>query len=120
MIVKILSTSIVVGLTLIPSAMIETESCRAQVNKGEAKCLPCKPVSAGGLAYEYHSKAAGNDPHNGMDNHTHHFKMNQSPTTVTPPCKCFWSRDYIKPTEGNSPQSGAVKVQDASGGGVAK
>ncbi len=120
MIVKIISALIGIGIALIPSTIIETASCNAQANKGEAKCLPCKPVSVGGLAYEYHSKAAGNDPHNGMDNHTHHFKMNQSPTTATQPCKCFWSRDYINPTEGNSPQAGAVKVQEASGGGVAK
>jgi hypothetical protein len=118
--VKMLSTFVGIGLTLIPSAMIETESCNAQTNKGEAKCLPCTPVAAGGIAYEYHSKADGNQPHAGMENHTHHFKMNQSPTTANPPCKCFWSRDYIKPTDGNSPQAGAVKVGEASGGGLAK
>jgi hypothetical protein len=120
MIVKIFSAFISFSLAVIPPAMIETESCHAQASKGEAKCQPCQPVPAGGIAYEYHSKADGNQPHAGMENHTHHFKMNQSPTTANPPCKCFWSRDYIKPTNGNSPQAGAVKVQDASGGGLAK
>jgi hypothetical protein len=115
--IKIISTFASISLALIPSTIIKTEFCNAQAN---TKCLPCKPVAVGGLAYEYHSKAAGNDPHNGMDNHTHHFKMNQSPTTANPPCKCFWSRDYIKPTEGNSPQAGAVKVIEATGGGVAQ
>lgn len=118
---KVISISVGLGLILIPSAMIETESCKAQVSKGAAKCLPCKPVNVGGIAYEYHSKADGNKPHAGMENHTHHFKMNQSPTANTPiPCKCFWQRDYVNPTEGNSPKSGAVPYQDAAGGGLAQ
>jgi hypothetical protein len=117
--VKILSTCIGISLALMPSAMIKTESCSAQ-NKGEAKCAPCKPVDVGGIAYEYHSKADGKQPHAGMENHTHHFKMNQSLVSSSPPCFCFWKRDYIKVTEGNTPQSGAVKVADASGGGLAK
>jgi hypothetical protein len=83
-----------------------------------SKCLPCKPVAVGGLAYEYHSAAAGNDPHNGMPDHTHHFKMNQTPLTASDPCRCFWQRDFVKPTAGNTPMAGAVLVSPASGGGV--
>lgn len=81
------------------------------------RCLPCRPVGVGGLAYEYHSVEQGNVPHNGMLQHTHHFKMNQSPPAAG--CVCFWHRDFIKPTRGFSPLSGAVPVQPAAGGGIA-
>jgi len=81
------------------------------------RCLPCTPVLIGGLAYEYHSAAQGNVAHDGMDNHTHHFRMNQSPPLAG--CKCFWVRNFIRPTEGFSPMRGAVPVQPAGGGGVA-
>ena len=80
------------------------------------KCKPCTPVPAGGTAYEYHSEAAGNDPHYGMPNHTHHFRMNQSPTNKG--CKCGWTRDYIHPTEGFSPLPGEIPVSQSGGGGV--
>jgi hypothetical protein len=81
------------------------------------RCLPCLPVPVGGIAYEYHSAAAGNQPHDGMPNHTHHFKMNQSPPAAG--CLCFWKRNFISPTPEFSPLPGAVPVAPAAGGGIA-
>ncbi|MDF5730418.1 MAG: hypothetical protein PUP92_20955 [Rhizonema sp. PD38] len=97
------------ALTVTPEIEKEKEN-----NK---KCLPCKPVPFGGLAYEYHSTANGNKPHNEMLEHTHHFKMNQSPPSRG--CICSWNRNFINPTPGFSPLPGAVPVEPASGGGVA-
>jgi len=82
------------------------------------ECLPCLPVPVGGFGYDYHSAAAGNSPHNGMANHTHHFRMNQSPPAKG--CRCFWDRKFMHPTSGFSPLPGAVLVTgSAEGGGVA-
>jgi hypothetical protein len=81
-------------------------------------CKPCLPVGVNGLAYEFHSTALGNKEHAGMADHTHHFKMQQSPYTGgASGCKCFWKRDYIPPTNGFSPQPGAILVKPATGGG---
>ncbi|HRI65654.1 MAG TPA: hypothetical protein PK156_15510 [Polyangium sp.] len=80
------------------------------------RCLPCLPVPVGGIAYEYHSAAAGNEPHDGMANHTHHFKMNQSPPAAG--CRCFWKRNFVSPTPEFSPLPGAVLVSPAAGGGI--
>jgi hypothetical protein len=87
------------------AAEAERDAAKVRAPKDSRRCLPCAPVPVGGLAFEYHSKAAGNDPHDGMENHTHHFKRNQSPPRAG--CKCFW----IKPTENLSPLPGAVPVQ---------
>lgn len=88
------------------------ENCRP------LKCLPCLPVPVGGLAYDHHSAKKGNDPHDGMPNHTHHLLMAQSPPEAG--CRCFWRRDRpVKPTNGFSPLPGAVPVEPASGGGIA-
>jgi len=81
------------------------------------RCLPCLPVPVGGIAYEYHSAEAGNEPHDGMANHTHHFQMNQSPPAAG--CSCFWKRNFIEPTPDFSPLPGAVPVSPATGGGIA-
>lgn len=70
----------------------------------------------GGFAYECHSAEDGNVPHDGMADHTHHFKMNQAPPDKG--CFCFWQRDVIDPTPGCTPLPGAVQVEPASGGGL--
>ena len=80
-------------------------------------CLPCLPVPVGGTAYEYHSAAAGNDPHKEMANHTHHFRMQQSPPAAG--CRCFWQRNFIEPTPDFSPLPGAVPISPAVGGEIA-
>jgi RHS repeat-associated protein len=80
-------------------------------------CLPCAPVPVGGEAYLCHSAADGNDPHAGMDDHTHHFKMHQSPPSAG--CRCFWDKDFVEATPGCTPRPGAVPVEPASGGGIA-
>lgn len=85
---------------------------------GSSRCLPCTPVVAGGIAYEYHSAADGSREHDGMAEHTHHFRMNQSPPARG--CICFWDRNFRKPTAGFSPLPGAVPVQAAGGGGIAR
>jgi len=81
------------------------------------RCLPCLPVPVGGTAYRYDSAAEGKRPHYGMANHTHHFKMHQSPPAKG--CQCFWDDDFIHPTPEFSPLPGAVPVTPASGGGLA-
>lgn len=81
------------------------------------RCLPCRPVPVGGLAYEFHSAAQGNRPHRGMANHTHHLRMHQSPPFAG--CRCFWHRNFMEPTEGFSPLPGAIPVWPAEGGGMA-
>jgi hypothetical protein len=101
----------------ISSQMTEGLSLPFMTSQAAKQCLPCKPVGVGGIAYEYHSAAAGNDPHNGMPDHTHHFKMNQSPPSAG--CQCFWARDFVKPTAGRSPLAGAIVVSPATGGGIA-
>jgi hypothetical protein len=114
---------LVISLMSLPVAFLTVYGVFPEIDKVSAApkmCLPCKPVAAGGLAYEYHSAAAGNDPHNGMPDHTHHFKMNQTPLTATDPCRCFWQRDFVKPTAGKTPTAGAVLVAPVSGGGVSQ
>jgi RHS repeat-associated protein len=81
------------------------------------ECLPCTPVPVGGEAFQCHSAAAGNEPHDGMADHTHHFKMHQSPPSAG--CRCFWDRDFVPPTPGCVPRPGAVPLQPAGGGGIA-
>lgn len=115
--------SFVISLISLPVALLAVYGVfpgTSKVNAAPKMCLPCKPVAVEGLAYEYHSAAAGNDPHNGMPDHTHHFKMNQTPLTVADPCRCFWARDFVKPTAGNTPMKGAVPVSTAAGGGVSQ
>ena len=94
-------------------------------------CQPCLPVPVGGFGYVYHVPEDGVNepglkhrqrPHTGLERHTHHLQMHQSPAPV---CRCFWNRrtqcfwdrDFIKPTLGFSPLPGAVPAVDAFGGG---
>ena len=41
--------------------------------------------------------------------------MQQSPYPV---CKCFWQRDFKKPTQGDTTPIGTVPVTNAEGGGL--
>lgn len=109
---------IIYGVILAVQALTVTPEIEKENEKeNNKKCLPCNPVPFGGLAYDYHSTENGSKPHDGMLQHTHHFKMNQSPPSRG--CICGWNRNFIKPTPGFSPLPGAVPVQPASGGGVA-
>lgn len=78
-------------------------------------CNPCGPP-VGTIAYELHSAAAGNEPHDSMENHYHWFIMNQSPPPI---CRCFWNRRRIDPTDAAfGVYSGTVPYTLPSGGGV--
>jgi hypothetical protein len=98
-----------IGVGIIAYAATTTKTSTPQ-------CLPCFPVPVGGTAHDYHSAEAGNDPHDGMANHTHHFLMQQSPPVAG--CRCFWKRNFVSPTPGFSPLPGAVPVSPATGGGI--
>ena len=102
--------------TAVPTATATTTTTSPPI-AAPRRCLPCLPVPVGGTSYIYHSAAAGNDPHYGMANHTHHYEMHQSPPEKG--CRCFWKPDFIHPTPEFSPLSGAVPWSTAVGGGIA-
>jgi hypothetical protein len=102
--------------TAIPTATATTTTTSPPIALPR-RCLPCLPVPVGGTGYKYHSAAAGNDAHYGMANHTHHYKMHQSPPANG--CRCFWDPDFIHPTPDFSPLPGAVPVTPHGGGGIA-
>ena len=103
-------------VTAVPTATVTTTTTSPPIAVPR-RCLPCLPVPAGGHGYEYHSVAAGHVPHYGMANHTHHFRMNQSPPAKG--CRCGWQRDFTPPTPEFSPLPGAVPVTPHGGGGIA-
>ncbi len=77
------------------------------------QCKPCTPP-VGTIATDVHS-VPPSKPHYPIEgSHVHWFKMNQSPY---PACKCFWKRNYQKPTPGNTTPPGTVPVSPATGGG---
>ena len=100
--------------TAVPTATATTTTTSPPI-AAPRRCLPCLPVPVGGLGYRYDSAATHNDPHYGMADHTHHYKMHQSPPAAG--CRCFWDRDFIHPTAGFSPLPGAVPVVSTPGGG---
>jgi hypothetical protein len=100
--------------TAVPTATATTTTTSPPIAVPR-RCLPCLPVPVGEHGYDYHSVADGNDSHNGMADHTHHFRMNQSPPVAG--CRCFWKRNFIPPTDGFSPLPGAVLVISTPGGG---
>ena len=88
--------------------------CCAIIDYARAQgCYPCSPP-VGTIAYKVDLVPPSKPhwPHKG--NHTHHLKMNQSPW---PMCKCFWERDYVRPTEGISPLPGEIPLPPGSAGG---
>ena len=103
-------------VTAVPTATATTTTTSPPIALPR-QCLPCLPVPIGGHGYEYHSAAAGHVPHYGMANHTHHFRMNQSPPAKG--CRCGWQRDFTPPTPEFSPLPGAVPVTPHGGGGIA-
>ncbi|MBK9262824.1 MAG: hypothetical protein IPM54_23845 [Polyangiaceae bacterium] len=100
-----------------PAPVAQPQPQPAKRDAPPRRCLPCLPVPVGGTSYIYHSAAAGNKPHYGMANHTHHYKMHQSPPEKG--CRCFWDPDFIHPTPEFSPLPGAVPWSTAVGGGIA-
>ena len=80
---------------------------------GSKRCKPCIPP-VGTIATDVHQVPPGK-PHYPIEgSHVHWFKMNQSPY---PDCRCFWKRNFKKPTAGNSTPAGTVPVTPAGGGG---
>ena len=95
------------------SDIVPTPNNDANEDCERKRCRPCIPP-VGTIATEVH-KVPPKKPHFPIEgSHVHWFKMNQSPY---PDCKCFWKRNFKKPTLGDTTPSGTVPVTPAAGGG---
>ena len=98
--------SVIQGINAIKAAL-KNDGCKS------GKCKPCIP-SVGTIATEVHL-VPPSKPHYPIEgSHVHWFKMQQSPY---PMCKCFWKRNFQKPTPGNTTPPRTVPVTPAACGG---